>query len=111
MSQSIGYHGQLATLHSTAKLVVYYALAVLVVWLYFAAMEACAWQATLGKLVVGVRVTTLDGRRIGVGRATARLLAELLSLALLRFGFVVAGVDARKQALHDMLAGTLVVRE
>ncbi len=53
VSLSIGYHGQLATPHSTAKLVVDYALALAVVWLYFAAMEACAWQATLGKLVVG----------------------------------------------------------
>jgi uncharacterized RDD family membrane protein YckC len=110
VSLSIGYHGQLATPHSTVKVVVYYTLAVAVVWLYFAALEACAWRATLGKRVVGVRVTTLDGRRIGVGRATARLLAKLLSLALLGLGFVLAGVDARKQALHDKVAGTLVVR-
>jgi uncharacterized RDD family membrane protein YckC len=110
VSLSIGYHGQLATPHSTVKLVVYYTLALAVVWLYFAAMEASAWRATLGKLAVGVTVTTLDGRRIGVGRATARLLAKLLSLALLGFGFVLAGVDARKQALHDKVAGTLVVR-
>src|SRR6266511_3946971 len=110
VSLSIGYHGQLAPPHSTVKVVVYYALAVLLVWLYFVAMEACAWRATLGKLVVGVRVTTLDGRRIGFGRATARLLAKLLSLALLGLGFVLAGVDARKQALHDKVADTLVVR-
>jgi uncharacterized RDD family membrane protein YckC len=110
VSLSIGYHGQLAPPHSTVKVVVYYALAVLLVWLYFVAMEASAWRATLGKLAVGVRVTTLDGRRIGVGRATARLLAKLLSLALLGLGFVLAGVDARKQALHDKVAGTLVVR-
>jgi uncharacterized RDD family membrane protein YckC len=110
VSLSIGYHGQLAPPHSTVKVVVYYTLAVAVVWLYFAAMEASAWQATLGKLVVGVRVTTLDGQRIGFGRASARLLAKLLSLAPLGLGFVVAGVDARKQALHDKVAGTLVVR-
>jgi uncharacterized RDD family membrane protein YckC len=110
VSLSIGYHGQLAPPHSTVKLVVYYALAVAVVWLYFAAMEASALRATLGKRVVGVRVTTLDGRRIGFGRATARLLAKLLSLAPLGLGFVLAGVDARKQALHDKVAGTLVVR-
>jgi uncharacterized RDD family membrane protein YckC len=110
VSLSIGYHGQLAPPHSTVKVVVYYTLAVAAVWLYFAALEASPWWATLGKRVVGVRVTTLDGRRIGVGRATARLLAKLLSLALLGFGFVLAGVDARKQALHDKVAGTLVVR-
>jgi len=110
VSFSIGYHGQLAPPHATVKVVVYYALAVLVVWLYFAAMEASPWHATLGKRVVGVRVTTLDGQRIGFGRATARLLAKLLSLALLGLGFVLAGVDARKQALHDKVADTLVVR-
>jgi uncharacterized RDD family membrane protein YckC len=110
VSQSIGYHGQLATPHSTAKLIVYYTLALAVVWLYFAAMEASAWQATLGKRAVGVRVTTLDGQRIGFGQATTRLLAKFgLSLALLGLGFVLAGVDARKQALHDKVAGTLVV--
>jgi uncharacterized RDD family membrane protein YckC len=111
VSFSIGYHGQLAPPHATVKVVVYYALAVLVVWLYFAAMEASAWRATLGKLVVGVRVTTLDGQRIGFGRATARVLAKFgLSLPPLGLGFVLAGVDARKQALHDKVAGTLVVR-
>ena len=111
VSFSIGYHGQLAPPHSTAKVVGYYALAAVVVWGYFAALEACVLRATLGKLVVGVRVTTLDGRRIGLGRATARLLAKAgLSLPPLGLGFVLAGVDARRQGLHDRVAGTLVVR-
>jgi uncharacterized RDD family membrane protein YckC len=110
VSLSMGYHGQLAPPHSTVKVVVYYALAALVAWLYFAAMEASAWQATLGKRVVRVKVMTLDGQRIGFGQATARLLAKLLSLALLGLGFVLAGVDARKQALHDKVAGTQVMR-
>jgi uncharacterized RDD family membrane protein YckC len=110
VSFSIGYHGQLAPPHSTAKVVAFYALALVVVWLYFAAMEASAWQATLGKWVVGVRVTTLDGQRIGFGQATARLLAKFgLSLPPLGLGFVLAGVDARKQAVHDKVAGTVVV--
>ncbi len=81
------------------------------VWGYFAALEASALRATLGKLVVGVKVTTLDGQRIGLGQATARLLAKFgLSLPPLGLGFVLAGVDARRQGLHDRVAGTLVVR-
>jgi len=109
VSFSIGYHGQLAPPHSTARLVTYYALTLLVVWLYFAAMEASRWQATLGKLVVGVKVTGLDGRRIGFGLATVRLLAKFgLALVTLGFGLVLAGVDARKQAAHDKVVGTLV---
>jgi uncharacterized RDD family membrane protein YckC len=111
VSLSIGYHGQLAPPHSTVKVVVYYVLAALVAGLYFAVMEASPWRATIGKRVVGVKVTTLDGQRIDLGRATARLLAKFgLSLALLGLGFVLAGVDARKQALHDKVAGTLVMR-
>jgi len=110
VSLSIGYHGQLAPPHSTVKVVVYYALAALVAWLYFAAMEASAWRATLGKRAVGVRVTTLDGQRISFVQATTRQLAKFgLSLPLLGLGFVMAGVDARKQALHDKVTGTLVV--
>jgi uncharacterized RDD family membrane protein YckC len=111
VSLSIGYHGKLAPPHSTVKVVVYYVLAALVAALYFMAMEASPWRATIGKRVVGVTVTTLDGQRIDFGRATARLLAKFgLSLALLGLGFVLAGVDARKQALHDKVAGTLVMR-
>jgi uncharacterized RDD family membrane protein YckC len=108
VSLSIGYHGQLAPPHSTTKLVVYYSAAALVVWAYFAVLEACPLQATLGKLVLGMKVTTLDGRRIGLGRASARTLAKLLSLAPLGLGFVLASTDARNQALHDRLAATLV---
>jgi uncharacterized RDD family membrane protein YckC len=109
VSFSIGYHGQLAPPHSTARLVASYALTVLVVWLYFAAMEASRLQATLGKLVVGVKVASLDGRRIGFGRATMRLLAKFgLALVTLGFSLVLAGVDARKQAAHDKVVGTLV---
>src|SRR6266545_1230454 len=59
---------------------------------------------------VGVRVTTLDGQRISFVQATTRQLAKFgLSLPLLGLGFVMAGVDARKQALHDKVTGTLVV--
>ncbi|HZD74494.1 MAG TPA: RDD family protein [Actinomycetota bacterium] len=111
VSFSIGYHGQLAPPHSTVKVIAYYALAAVVAWLYLAAMEASAWQATLGKRVVGVKVTSLDGRRIGFGRATARLAAKLLSLVPLGLGFALAGVDARKRTLHDRVVDTLVVRE
>jgi uncharacterized RDD family membrane protein YckC len=111
VSLSIGYHGQLAPPHSIVKVVVYYVLAALVAGLYFAVMEASPWRATIGKRVVGVKVTTLDGQRVDFSRAAARLLAKFgLSLALLGLGFVLAGIDARKQALHDKVAGTLVMR-
>lgn len=79
--------------------------------LYWAGMESSAKQATLGKLAVGIRVTDLEGRRISFLRALGRTLAKLLSSIILMIGYLMAGWTQRKQALHDMIAGTLVVRK
>lgn len=84
-------------------------IGVLLWWLYFALLESSRLQATLGKLALAIKVTTLDGRRIGFWRATLRTIAKYLSAAILLIGFIMAGLTRRKQALHDLLAGTLVV--
>jgi uncharacterized RDD family membrane protein YckC len=84
-------------------------LGLIVGWLYFALQESSARQATLGKLAMGIKVTDGQGRRIGFGRATGRFFGKLLSGLILSIGFMMAGFTARKQALHDMLANTLVV--
>ncbi len=80
-------------------------------WLYFALMESSSRQATLGKMLVGIMVTDLDGGRISFGRATGRHFAMILSALTCYIGFVMAAFTERKQALHDMIAGTLVVRK
>lgn len=77
-------------------------------WLYEAGMESSTRQATLGKMVVGVKVTDLEGNRISFARATGRHFARILSGAILFIGYIMAGFTERKQALHDMVAGTLV---
>jgi uncharacterized RDD family membrane protein YckC len=80
-------------------------------WLYFASMESSDRQATLGKLAVGIRVTDLDGAtRISFPRATVRHFAKILSTLILLVGYLMAGFTERKQALHDILARTLVVK-
>ena len=84
-------------------------IGVLLWWLYFALLESSRLQATLGKLALAIKVTTLDGRRIGFWRATLRTVAKYLSAAILLIGFIMAGLTRRRQALHDLLAGTLVV--
>jgi len=84
-------------------------LGLIVGWLYFALQESSARQATLGKLAMGIKVTDGQGRRIGFGRATGRFFGKLLSGLIFAVGFMMAGFTARKQALHDMLANTLVV--
>jgi uncharacterized RDD family membrane protein YckC len=79
-------------------------------WLYFASFENSSWQATPGKRIVGLIVTDLKGQRITFTRASGRFFGKLLSQFLLFLGFVMAGFTAKKQALHDVLAGTLVLR-
>ena len=79
-------------------------------WLYFALMESSSRGATLGKMALGLRVVDLSGNRIGFGRATGRYFGKLVSGAILGIGYIMAGFTQQKQALHDMMAGCLVVR-
>jgi uncharacterized RDD family membrane protein YckC len=81
----------------------------IVSWLYFAALESSAWQGTLGKLALGLRVTDMDGTRISFLRATGRYFAKFLSALMLGFGFLMVAWTQRKQGLHDLLAQTLVL--
>jgi Tfp pilus assembly major pilin PilA/uncharacterized membrane protein YeaQ/YmgE (transglycosylase-associated protein family) len=78
-------------------------------WLYFALMESSAGQGTIGKRVVGIVVTDLNGDRIGFGRATGRYFGKILSSIILLIGYLMAAFTQRKQGLHDMLASTLVL--
>ena len=89
-----------------------YALFLIGFWLYFTLMESGEGQATLGKRALAIVVTDDAGRRIGFGRANGRFFGKCLLTGLVPFGigFMLAGWTAKKQALHDMIAGTLVIR-
>lgn len=78
--------------------------------LYFVGMESGERGATFGKRAVKIRVVNLDGERIGTGRALVRYLGHYLSYAFFYVGFLMQPFTPRKQALHDMVSGTLVVR-
>jgi uncharacterized RDD family membrane protein YckC len=80
-------------------------------WLYYASMESSRCQATLGKMAWGLCVTDLDGRRISFGRATGRYFGKILSGLIIFFGYFMIAFTRQKQALHDMMAGTLVVNK
>jgi uncharacterized RDD family membrane protein YckC len=83
----------------------------LIHWLYWAGLESSGYQATLGKMMLGLIVTDLNGEPIDFGRATGRYFGKFISSLLLLFGFLMAGWTGKKQALHDIMAGTLVVRK
>ncbi|MCD6202665.1 MAG: RDD family protein [Bacteroidales bacterium] len=80
-------------------------------WLYFAFMQSSRAQATLGKMALNLIVTDLEGNRITFGRATARYFSKIISNMTLYIGYVLAGLTEKKQALHDMIAGTLVMKK
>lgn len=79
-------------------------------WFYHAAMESSSKQATLGKMIFGIMVTDLGGNRISFGKATGRFWSKaIVSTIILFIGFVMAGFTKKKQALHDIMVGTLVI--
>ena len=83
----------------------------LVTWLYHGLMESSEWQATLGKKALGLVVTDMAGRRVSFGRATGRHFGKIITNMIPAFiGYIMAGFTEKKQALHDMLAGCLVLR-
>lgn len=102
-SEAIGMVGAVA-----GTMVVTWLVTIVIAWLYFALMESSKLQATIGKMVVGAMVTDLEGNRISFGRATGRYFGKILSGIILLIGYIMAGFTEKKQALHDMLAGTLV---
>jgi uncharacterized RDD family membrane protein YckC len=78
-------------------------------WLYFALMESSSKRATLGKMALGIIVTDLEGKRISFGRATGRFFSKILSGIIIYIGFIMVPFTDKKQGLHDMIAGTLVI--
>jgi uncharacterized RDD family membrane protein YckC len=80
-----------------------------VTWLYYALCESSAWQGTVGKKLMGLRVTDTRGQRIGFGQATGRHFGKMLSGLILGFGFIMIAFTEQKQGLHDQMAGTLVL--
>jgi uncharacterized RDD family membrane protein YckC len=89
---------------------VYIALAFVGQWLYEALLTSSSWQATIGKKVLRLKVVDEAGNRIGFGRATGRFFAKILSSMFMCIGFIMIGFTERKTGLHDMLAGTKVMK-
>lgn len=85
-------------------------LGLLIQWLWFTLAESSKWQATIGKKLVGIKVTDKNGDRIGFGKANGRYWAKLLSGFILFVGFLMVAFTKKKQGLHDMMAGTLVIK-
>ncbi len=80
-------------------------------WLYEALMMSSSKRATIGKMVFGIIVVDTEGRQLSFMHATGRHFAKWVSHLTMLIGFIIAAFTARKQALHDLIAGTLVLRQ
>ncbi|APG03960.1 hypothetical protein BJI69_08635 [Luteibacter rhizovicinus DSM 16549] len=99
--------------YAAAMLPITYVLMV-IGYVYYTVFEASKWQATPGKMAVGIRVTDTDGQRISLARSAGRNAVRLTNV--LRFPvplplicYVVAAFTQRKQGVHDLLARTYVL--
>lgn len=86
------------------------ALKLLVVMLYYAAMESSKFQGTIGKLALGIKVTDVNGERITFSKALLRNLSKIISGVILMIGYLMILFDSKKQGLHDKIADTYVVK-
>ena len=84
-------------------------LSVVISWAYFAMMESSSSQATVGKLIMGIQVADMNGGRISLGKATIRLAVKAFLSGWFLIGYIMVFFTQRKQGLHDLVAGTLVL--
>ncbi|HLD97686.1 MAG TPA: RDD family protein [Candidatus Nanoarchaeia archaeon] len=85
-------------------------LAIIIPWLYEAIMTSSPKQATYGKMALGIKITDTAGNRISFLRATGRHFGKYISHMAVYIGYIMIAFTAKKQGLHDMMAGTLVVK-
>jgi uncharacterized RDD family membrane protein YckC len=76
--------------------------------LYFSILESSPWRATLGKRILGLKVSNEYGERIRFRQALWRYLCKFLSGCTCGFGFLMVALTQEKRGLHDFLAGTIV---
>lgn len=104
----------LATHNQLMRSVIAFSLIVIIPlanFIYHVVMESSAKQATYGKQILKIKVTDMEGRRITTGRAVGRNLCRFFSVITLYIGYLMSFFNKKQQCLHDMVAGTLVVRD
>jgi uncharacterized RDD family membrane protein YckC len=89
----------------------YWILAMCIQILYFTFMESSKNQATVGKMAMGLIVTDLNGGKLDFSKALVRNLCKIISNLTMFIGYIMAGFTEKGQALHDMIASTLVVKK
>jgi uncharacterized RDD family membrane protein YckC len=100
---------QLATIFVTYGILIL--ISIIVPIFYYAGMHASKWQATIGKKLLKLKVTDLQGNRISFWRGLGRYLAMVFISSIFYIGYIIAAFTEKKQSLHDLIAGTVVIKE
>jgi len=87
------------------------AILLVINWFYFALFESSKAQATLGKQAIGIKVTNENENRISFAKASGRFFGRIVSTVILLIGYLMPLWTEKKQALHDIISGCLVVRK
>ena len=106
--------GQLGAAEAGAAIgsvVLLYILVPIIMIGYFSYFESSEKQASMGKQVMGLKVVGMNGERISFMNAVGRNASRLISSAICAIGYIMAAFTEKKQALHDMIASTLVVNK
>lgn len=105
-AQSMAMAGSMMAMGVTFQIVFF-----VIQTLYFALLESSSKQATIGKMVLGIIVTDINGNKLDFAKALVRNLCRIISSAILFIGYIMAAFTEKKQALHDIIANTLVVKK
>lgn len=80
-----------------------------IIWLYYALLESSPLQASLGKIIMNIKVVDRRGRRLTFWQATERILSKLITNLTFYFGFFIAAFDKKKRTLHDRVSHSAVI--
>lgn len=80
-------------------------------YIYGSFTEASEKQGTIGKRLLRIKVTDMDGNRITLRNSFGRNTAKLFSVLTLCIGYLYSFLNKKQQCLHDLIANTLVVKE
>jgi len=107
----VGIYWGIAGVSEDAIVAFIYLISIVGNWLYYAGMESSAKQATFGKQALEIKVTDESGDRVSFGRTTGRYFGKIISALLLLIGYLMAAFTEKKQALHDIMANTYVIKK
>ena len=80
-------------------------------WLYNSVFESSNFMGTPGKMALGIVVTDYQNQKISFAQASGRHFGKIISGIIIGIGFLMAAFTEKKQGLHDIMSGTLIVNK